>query len=49
VHDELVFDAHNNETDRLTAFVKDKMENAVKLSVPLDVEIGIGKNWLQAH
>ena len=49
VHDELVFDAHNNETDRLTAFVKDKMENAVTLSVPLDVEIGIGKNWLQAH
>ena len=49
VHDELVFDAHKNEINWLSKFVKDKMENAVKLSVPLDVEIGIGKNWLQAH
>ena len=29
--------------------IKDEMENAFKLSVPLDVEIGIGNNWLEAH
>ena len=49
VHDELVFDTHKSELKRLTAFVKDKMENAVQLSVPLDVEIDTGENWLQAH
>ncbi len=49
VHDELVFDCPEPELDRLRALVKDGMENALELSVPLLVETGIGKNWLQAH
>ena len=47
VHDELVFDAHKIEIDLLSKIIKDEMENAFKLSVPLDVEIGIGNNWLE--
>lgn len=49
VHDELLFDAHKDELDQLTEMVKHEMENAVKLSVPLTVEVGTGQNWLQAH
>ncbi len=49
VHDELVFDCPPDELDRLSALVKDKMENACRLSVPLVVDIGIGDNWLEAH
>ncbi len=49
VHDELVFDIHNDELDELKVVIKEEMENAYKLSVPLDVEVGIGENWLEAH
>lgn len=49
VHDELVFDVYNPEMDKLKAMVKSEMENAYKLSVPLDVELGVGENWLEAH
>ena len=49
VHDELVFDVHNSELDKIQPMIKYEMENAFKLDVPLDVEIGIGKNWLEAH
>ncbi|WP_019037605.1 DNA polymerase I [Psychroflexus tropicus] len=49
VHDELIFDAHKDELDELKALVKDKMENAFKLDVPLDVDMGTGQNWLEAH
>ncbi len=49
VHDELVFDAHVDEMDALKKLVKEKMENAVKLAVPLEVEIESGDNWLDAH
>lgn len=49
VHDELVFDAHNSEVEILKSFIKDKMESAIKLTVPLEVEIDTGKNWLEAH
>jgi DNA polymerase-1 len=49
VHDELIFDAHKDELDDLKVLVKDKMENAFKLEVPLDVEIGTGQHWLEAH
>jgi DNA polymerase-1 len=49
VHDELVFDVHNSELDKIQPMIKFEMENAFKLEVPLDVEIGIGKNWLEAH
>ncbi|MFY7671928.1 DNA polymerase I [Tenacibaculum sp. MEBiC06402] len=49
VHDELVFDAHNDELETIKPIIKEEMENAFKLSVPLDVEIGMGTNWLEAH
>ena len=49
VHDELVFDCHKEEVDEMTALVREKMETAVSLEVPLEVETGIGSNWLAAH
>lgn len=49
VHDELVFDAHKDELETIKPIIKHEMENAFKLSVPLDVEMGIGENWLEAH
>jgi DNA polymerase-1 len=49
VHDELVFDIHNDELDDMKLLIKEEMQNAYKMSVPLDVEVGIGMNWLQAH
>ena len=49
VHDELVFDMHKEEIDILPSLIKEEMENAFVLAVPLDVEVGYGNNWLQAH
>ncbi|MEE9408445.1 MAG: DNA polymerase I [Polaribacter sp.] len=49
VHDELVFDAHKDELDTIRPIIKYEMENAFKMSVPLDVEMDLGKNWLEAH
>ena len=49
VHDELVFDVHNDELEKIKPMIKHEMENAFKLDVPLEVEIGKGKNWLEAH
>jgi DNA polymerase-1 len=49
VHDELVFDCPASEVDELKSLIHEKMENVVKLSVPLTVDIGVGKNWLEAH
>ena len=49
VHDELVFDVYNPEMEKLKAMVKSEMENAYKIAVPLDVELGVGANWLEAH
>jgi DNA polymerase-1 len=49
VHDELVFDVYKPELDQIKAIVKDKMENAVQLVVPLDVEMNDAENWLLAH
>ena len=49
VHDELVFDVYKPELEELKAMIKAEMENAYQLSVPLDVELGIGNNWLEAH
>ncbi|WGF93775.1 DNA polymerase I [Aequorivita marisscotiae] len=49
VHDELVFDAYKPELEKLQAMVKHEMENAYKLTVPLDVDLGVGENWLEAH
>ena len=49
VHDELVFDAHESEVALLTEHIPLLMKNAIKLDVPLDAEIGVGDNWLEAH
>jgi DNA polymerase-1 len=49
VHDELVFDVHNSELEKIQPMIKQEMEQAVVLNVPLEVEIGIGKDWLEAH
>ncbi len=49
VHDELVFDVHNSELEKIQPMIKHEMENAFLMDVPLDVEIGIGENWLEAH
>ena len=49
VHDELVFDVYKPELEQMKLIIKDKMENAVKLTVPLDVEMNAAENWLLAH
>lgn len=49
VHDELVFDVYKSELEKVKNIVKDKMEHAVKLAVPLDVEMNNAENWLLAH
>ncbi|RNL49716.1 DNA polymerase I [Pedobacter jejuensis] len=49
VHDELVFDVLKSEKEVMKAIIQDKMTNAIKLTVPIVVEIGEGENWLAAH
>lgn len=49
VHDELVFDVPRNELEKLKPVVKQCMEEAVNLSIPLDVDMSSGKDWLEAH
>ena len=49
VHDELVFEILKEEEKPIKKLVKQEMMNAVKFNVPLEVEIGIGENWLIAH
>ncbi|MCS7204734.1 MAG: DNA polymerase I [Leptospiraceae bacterium] len=49
VHDELVFEAKEEEIEDLIAMAKNHMENAIKLKVPLKVDVGIGDNWAEAH
>lgn len=49
VHDELVFDVHNSELEKIQPMIQHEMENAFIMDVPLDVELGKGKNWLEAH
>jgi DNA polymerase-1 len=49
VHDELVFEVHESEADVMKVTVKEIMENALKLNVPIVVDIGIGYNWNEAH
>lgn len=49
VHDEIVFDLYQPEQDVVVPVIKSAMENALKMTVPLAVETGIGRNWLEAH
>ncbi|PHX83082.1 MAG: DNA polymerase I [Flavobacteriales bacterium] len=49
VHDELVFDVPENEVEIVKPVIEAAMINALKLNVPIEVGIGVGKNWLEAH
>ena len=49
VHDELIFDALKTELDELRSLVQEHMKNAIKMQVPIIVEMGEGENWLEAH
>ena len=49
VHDELVFDVYKPELERVRSIVSEQMKNAIKLNVPIEVDINEGNNWLEAH
>lgn len=49
VHDELVFDVYRPELETVKPFILDLMKTAVKVSVPIEVEMNVGENWLEAH
>lgn len=49
VHDELVFDVHKNEIEILKPMIEEKMRTAVDLKCPVEVGMGVGNNWLDAH
>jgi DNA polymerase-1 len=49
VHDELVFEAPQEELDQVTQLVRSQMEGALSLKVPIKVDIGVGNNWYEAH
>ena len=49
VHDELVFDVYKLELETMLPLIQEQMQNAIKISVPLDVDISSGNNWLEAH
>ncbi len=49
VHDELVFEAPDQELERMKTLVREEMEGALTLSVPIKVDVGTGKNWDEAH
>ena len=49
VHDELLFDVPKNELEEITAVIKEEMERAMPLKVPVIAEAGHGANWLEAH
>ena len=49
IHDELVFDAPEEEVETVVEIVRREMSSALDFGVPLEVSIGIGRNWLDAH
>ncbi len=49
VHDELVFDLHRDEVEALPPLVEREMREALPLEVPIEIEMGMGENWLEAH
>lgn len=49
VHDELVFDMRKDEAQRVKPMIEEKMRTAIKLDVPIVVEMGVGRTWLEAH
>lgn len=49
VHDELVFDVPNHEISEFKSIIENRMKNAIEMQVPIEIEIGEGRNWLEAH
>ena len=49
VHDELVFDVHQDEMETVKPVIERLMKSAIKLNVPVEVEMSTGSNWLEAH
>ena len=49
IHDELLFDVPKDEVEQVKVIVKREMEGAMSLGVPLEVSVGVGSNWLEAH
>ena len=49
VHDEIVIDLIPAEREAVEKIVREQMEGAAKLNIPLVVDIGVGRNWLEAH
>jgi DNA polymerase-1 len=49
VHDELIVECPDAIVSQVTEIMRECMQQAVQLSVPLDVDIGVGKNWFDAH
>ena len=49
IHDELLLDCPAAEIDEVSALVREAMEGALALAVPLKVDVGVGSNWLEAH
>ena len=49
VHDELVFEVRKSEETALKSLVEERMRAAMRLSVPIEVDIGVGQTWFEAH
>jgi DNA polymerase-1 len=49
VHDELVFEAPEEELAALSTLVREEMSQAIRVDVPIKVDVGVGENWLEAH
>jgi DNA polymerase-1 len=49
VHDELVFEIRKDEEKEVRSLVSQHMQQSMKLNVPIEVDIGVGKSWLEAH
>ena len=49
VHDELVFEIHNDEMKEMKEIIQNEMENAYDITIPLKVDMGTGLNWFEAH
>jgi DNA polymerase-1 len=48
VHDELLFEVPKSDADDLASLVRDRMQSAAALNVPLTVDVGVGENWKEA-
>ena len=49
IHDELLFEGPRAEVETVTPIIREQMEGALKLEVPIKVDVRVGKNWYEAH